>query len=179
MKIILKTLEDLGYDVFYDVLVASDFGVPQARNRIYIVCFRKDLGVTNFNFPKPTYKKIYVKDILEDDEKAKDCIVNRTDLKFWKKDETPSLKLIQIGQINNGGQGERIYSINGHAITLSAYGSGMRKSIAADAMIIFTMAVGTVLEIHGAFPLKNPTQIEKHALIAIIRRFNYVYYRER
>ena len=58
-------------------------------------------------------------------------------------------------------------------------GSGMRKSIAADAMIIFTMAVGTVLEIHGAFPLKNPTQIEKHALIAIIRRFNYVYYRER
>lgn len=125
LKIILKTLEDLGYDVFYDVLVASDFGVPQARNRIYIVCFRKDLGITNFNFPKPTYKKIYVKDILEDDEKAKDCIVNRIDLKFWEKDETPSLKLIQIGQINNGGQGERIYSINGHAITLSAYGGGV------------------------------------------------------
>ena len=125
LKIILNTLEDLGYDVFYEVLVASDFGVPQARNRIYIVCFRKDLRITNFNFPKPTYKKIYVKDILEDDETAKDCIVNRTDLKFWKKDETPSLKLIQIGQINNGGQGERIYSINGHAITLSAYGGGV------------------------------------------------------
>ena len=125
LKIILGTLEDLGYDVFYQVLVASDFGVPQARNRIYIVCFRKDLGITNFHFPKPTYKKIYVKDILEDDETAKDCIVNRTDLKFWKKDETPSLKLIQIGQINNGGQGERIYSINGHAITLSAYGGGV------------------------------------------------------
>ena len=125
LKIILKTLEDLGYDVFYEVLVASDFGVPQARNRIYIVCFRKDLGITSFNFPQPTYKKIYVKDILEDDEQAKDCIVNRTDLKFWKKDETPSLKLIQIGQINNGGQGERIYSINGHAITLSAYGGGV------------------------------------------------------
>ena len=42
-----------------------------------------------------------------------------------KRDETPSLKLIQIGQINNGGQGERIYSINGHAITLSAYGGGV------------------------------------------------------
>ncbi len=125
LKIILRTLENLGYDVFYQVLVASDFGVPQARNRIYIICFRKDLEITSFNFPQPTYKKIYVKDILEDDEQAKDCIVNRTDLKFWKKDETPSLKLIQIGQINNGGQGERIYSINGHAITLSAYGGGV------------------------------------------------------
>ncbi len=125
LKIIIKTLEDLEYNVFYQVLVASHYGVPQARERIYIIGFRKDLSITNFQFPKPTYKKVFVRDILEDDEKAKDCIVNRTDLKFWKRDETPSLKLIQIGQINNGGQGERIYSINGHAITLSAYGGGV------------------------------------------------------
>jgi len=125
LKIILKTLEDLGYNIFYQVLVASHYGVPQQRERIYIVGFRKDLGITYFQFPKPTYKRIFVKDILEDDEKARDCIVNRTDLKFWKRDETPSLKLIQIGQINNGGQGERIYSINGHAVTLSAYGGGV------------------------------------------------------
>lgn len=125
LKIILRTLEDLGYNVFYQVLVASHYGVPQQRERIYIIGFRKDLGIINFQFPKPTYKKIFVKDILEDEEKAKDCIVNRTDLKFWKRDETPSLKLIQIGQINNGGQGERIYSINGHAVTLSAYGGGV------------------------------------------------------
>jgi len=125
LKIILKTLEDLGYNVFYQVLVSSTFGVPQARERIYIVCFRKDLEITNFSFPKPTYKKIIVKDILEDDEKAIDCIINRTDLKFWERNETPSLRPIQIGQINNGGQGERIYSIKGHAITLSAYGGGV------------------------------------------------------
>ncbi len=125
LKIILRTLEDLGYDVFYQVLVASHYGVPQQRERIYIVCFRKDLGIIDFQFPRPTYKRIFVKDILEDEETAKDCIVNRTDLKFWKRDETPSLKLIQIGQINNGGQGERIYSINGHAVTLSAYGGGV------------------------------------------------------
>src|SRR3989338_10437700 len=82
LKIILRTLEDLGYDVFYQVLVASHYGVPQQRERIYIIGFRKDLGITYFQFPKPTYKGIFVKDILEDEEKAKDCIVNRTDLKF-------------------------------------------------------------------------------------------------
>jgi DNA (cytosine-5)-methyltransferase 1 len=125
LKIILRTLEDLGYNVFYDILKASNYGVPQARERIYLICFRKDLAISNFNFPKPTNKQIYIKDILEDEKKAKDCIVNRTDLKFWEKDETPSLRPIQIGQINNGGQGERIYSINGHAITLSAYGGGV------------------------------------------------------
>ncbi|MBW6451655.1 MAG: DNA cytosine methyltransferase [DPANN group archaeon] len=125
LKIILRTLEELGYNVFYEVLKASYYDVPQARERIYIVCFRKDLEITNFNFPKPTNKQIYVKDILENDENTKDCIVNRTDVKFWKRDETPSLNPIQIGQINNGGQGERIYSINGHAITLSAYGGGV------------------------------------------------------
>lgn len=124
LKIILRILDDIGYDAYYQVLSASHYGVPQARERIYIVAFRKDLGVDYFYFPKPTYNHIYVKDILEDNIIAAEHIINRTDIKFWKKDETPQLKPIQIGKINNGGQGERIYSIKGHAITLSAYGGG-------------------------------------------------------
>lgn len=124
LKIILRILDDIGYDAYYKILVASHYGVPQARERIYIVAFRKDLNITYFKFPRPTYRKIFVKDILEEDDKTQAHVINRTDLKFWKRDETPSLKPIQIGQINNGGQGERIYSVNGHAITLSAYGGG-------------------------------------------------------
>src|SRR3989338_8067287 len=124
LKIILGILDEIGYNAYYKVLVASHYGVPQARERIYIAAFRKDLGVSYFYFPKPTYKKIYVKDILEDEAKTWDCIVDRKDIRFWKREDTPQLKPIQIGQINNGGQGERIYSINGHAITLSAYGGG-------------------------------------------------------
>ncbi len=125
LKIILRTIEDIGYNVFYKVLVASHYGVPQARERIYIIAFRKDLGITEFNFPKPIYKKVYVKDILEQNRDMGEYVINRTDVKFWNRDETPALKPIQIGKINNGGQGERIYSINGHAITLSAYGGGV------------------------------------------------------
>ncbi|MEK6760901.1 MAG: DNA cytosine methyltransferase [Nanoarchaeota archaeon] len=124
LKTILRILDDIGYDAYYNILTASDYGVPQSRERIYIVAFRKDLGVKYFYFPKKTYRKIFLRNILENDEKTADCIINRKDLKFWKRDETPSLKPIQIGQINNGGQGERIYSVNGHAITLSAYGGG-------------------------------------------------------
>jgi len=124
LKIILKTLDELGYNTFWKVLCASHYGVPQARERIYIVCFRKDLGIKKFNFPSPSFKKIYVKEILENNDKTNNLIIERNDIKFWKRDESPKLKPIQIGIINKGGQGERIYSINGHAITLSAYGGG-------------------------------------------------------
>ncbi len=124
LKIILRILDETGYNAYYKVLSASHYGVPQSRERIYIVAFRKDLGVNYFYFPKPSYKKIYVKDILENEKATEEHILNRKDIKFWEKDQTPQLKPIQIGKINNGGQGERIYSINGHAITLSAYGGG-------------------------------------------------------
>ena len=124
LKIIINTIDELGYNTFWKVLNASNYGVPQARERIYIVAFRKDLKVKRFNFPSPKFKRIYIKDILESNDNTKELTIERNDIKFWKRDESPRLKPIQIGTINKGGQGERIYSVNGHAITLSAYGGG-------------------------------------------------------
>ena len=48
--LILKEFEDCGYDVKYDVLNSADFAVPQKRERVVIVGFRKDLNI-NFKFP--------------------------------------------------------------------------------------------------------------------------------
>ena len=47
----LGLLDKEGYRVYYNVLNASRFGVPQKRERIYFVCLRKDLNGANFNFP--------------------------------------------------------------------------------------------------------------------------------
>jgi len=59
----IKTiLEGLGYEIYAQVLNAKDFGVPQNRERIYIVGF---LGKTNFTFPKPSGIKTRLGDILE------------------------------------------------------------------------------------------------------------------
>lgn len=55
-------LEELGYQIYADVLNARDFGVPQNRERIYIIGF---LGETKFSFPKPLNKKTRLGDILE------------------------------------------------------------------------------------------------------------------
>jgi DNA (cytosine-5)-methyltransferase 1 len=132
LKIILNTLYDLGYKVNYKVLNAGDFGLPQNRERIFIVCFRNDLGISDFSFPNPVGKSVSLNDILEDNPEAK--IITRSDIKITKTFipqvnifgdlELPN-KPVQIGIVNKGGQGERIYSTYGHACTLSAYGGGV------------------------------------------------------
>lgn len=49
--LILKEFEESGYDVKYSVINAASFGVPQKRERVIIVGFRKDLNI-EFEFPK-------------------------------------------------------------------------------------------------------------------------------
>jgi len=133
LRTVKSTLKSLGYTVFYKILNASNYGLPQNRARIFIVCFRNDLIINNFKFPKPLNIKSSLFDILEKNPiNAK--IINRPDVVFTKKTYKPQVnssgqinlpnKPIQIGYVNKGGQGERIYSPYGHAITLSAYGGG-------------------------------------------------------
>jgi len=124
---IINVLEDIGYNPFYKILKSSDFGLPQARERIYIVAFREELNIKDFEFPKPTKEKKIVKDILEKEEFVPEgCYINRADIKIYGDENkiVEATKPLQIGTINNGGQGERIYSVYGSGITLSAYGGG-------------------------------------------------------
>jgi DNA (cytosine-5)-methyltransferase 1 len=129
---VMSVLDEIGYNAFAKVLNASHYGAPTSRERVYLICFRKDLGVSSFEFPLPTFEKIYLKDYLEDNMLLSEFEINRPDIRFYKEAEQPlQLNPIQIGTINNGGQGERIYSINGHAITLSAHGGGAASKTGA------------------------------------------------
>lgn len=71
LKIIMEHLEALNYYVKAEILRAGDFGVPQNRERIYIVGFSKDFfnlpANYDFKFPQPTYSKTRLGDILEHD----------------------------------------------------------------------------------------------------------------
>ncbi len=66
-KVIQETLDGIGYNVFAKILNASDFGLPQNRERIFIVCVnRKKIKSHDFEFPKPINAKTRVGDILEE-----------------------------------------------------------------------------------------------------------------
>lgn len=55
-----------GYTLFYKLLNAKDYGVPQNRERIIIIGFRNDLGINNFEFPQPQEKVVTLRDALKD-----------------------------------------------------------------------------------------------------------------
>ena len=64
--IIKNTLREIGYTPFEDILNSKDFGVPQNRERIYIVAFRNDIAPKEFIFPTPTDSTKRIADIMEE-----------------------------------------------------------------------------------------------------------------
>lgn len=132
LRVVLKTLDDLGYRVNYQILRSSDFGVPQARERIYFIAFRKDLNVKKFAFPTKFKETQTVRDILEKGPVPQENYITRTDIKLVKNFTILDRRRPkQIGTINKGGQGERIYSIDAAGITLSAHGGGAASKTGA------------------------------------------------
>lgn len=130
LDVVRKTITDLGYTFDAKVLSAADYGVPQKRERIFMVSFRKDLGLSSFDFPNKIELDKNLSDLLlQDDAETEKLVFSRSDLFLEETNSVRKNKLphnsIRIGQVNKGGQGERIYSPEGVAITLSAYGGGV------------------------------------------------------
>lgn len=127
LAVVKTTMEELGYQFHARILNAVDYGIPQKRERIYMVCFREDVPRTDFEYPKPFQLTKHVEDyLLQDNNLVKDLYVTRPDMYFKNTENTIySNKPIRLGTVNKGGQGERIYSTKGIAITLSAYGGGI------------------------------------------------------
>lgn len=70
-KTVLDSLDGAGYNNYWAVLNAKDYGIPQNRERVFIVSIRKDVDNGGFKFPEKMPLNIRVKDILENsvDEK--------------------------------------------------------------------------------------------------------------
>ena len=131
---ILKQLESLNYQVEYQILDASDYQLPQARKRLFMLGFNKDIFPlpVEYNSPAKLPLEKTVKDILEIEGKRTN--IEKKNIN-WLTKISHSLKKYtkpkRIGTISKGGQGERIYSIDAPAITLSASSGGSAPNTGA------------------------------------------------
>lgn len=89
--LIIKEFEDSGYDVQYKVLNSAEYGVPQKRERVIIVGFRKDLHVT-FSFPSEKIEEednyATLREVIEKDVDEKYYFSDRAVAGMMKKRET-------------------------------------------------------------------------------------------
>lgn len=87
-EIIMDTLNSIGYDVFYDVLDAQDFELPQVRKRVIIVGYRKDMNIQTFDFPQGDKGvRVPIKDYLENNPSGYSISNHLQENYLFKKDD--------------------------------------------------------------------------------------------
>lgn len=124
-KVITDAFRNLGYQVFWKVLNSKDFGVPQNRERIYIVAFRDDLGVEDFAFPEGKECTACIRDILDDAP---------VPAKYYLSDVyVDTLKKHKARHESKGnGFGYEIRDLDGIAGTIVCGGMGRERNLIID-----------------------------------------------
>lgn len=65
IEAIIEDFSNCGYNVTYQLLNAKDYGVPEDRERVIIVGFRKDIGIKEFDFPLPRKYRVTMREALK------------------------------------------------------------------------------------------------------------------
>jgi len=140
---VLSSLEAAGYNNYWRVLNAKDYGIPQNRERVFIVSIRRDVDEGDFQFPDKEPLMLRLRDMLEPAESVDEKYYLSTEREGVRRliaeletryslpvaariGETPVI--CQVGNIvdnpNRDSQRGRIYDPSGLAPTLNTVGGG-------------------------------------------------------
>lgn len=89
---LLDVLNELGYNTYWKVLNAKDYGVPQNRERVFAISIRKDIDDGKFEFPQPFDNGVRLKDVLEDNVDEKYYLTDTMIRGFIKHNENHTAK---------------------------------------------------------------------------------------
>ncbi len=97
----LEIMQHSGYNNYYQILNAKDYGVPQNRERVFTVSIRKDIDNGTFLFPKPFKLELRFKDMLENEADEKYYLSEEKINKIinWKAHQKPLEKVLGLNSI--------------------------------------------------------------------------------
>lgn len=118
----IQALDELGYNSYYKVLNAKDYGIPQNRERVFTVSIRKDIDEGSFLFPEKEELRLKLKDLLE----------NEVDEKYFLSEEQISkLTFVNENELNlnyyNYDEMNRVYSADYISPALRTMQGGNRQ----------------------------------------------------
>lgn len=118
----LYELNNFGYNTYWKVLNAKDYGVPQNRERVFAISIRKDIDDGKFEFPQPFDNGVRLKDVLEDNVDEKYYLSEDIQNRFILTDETLTKNIIGTTkpEYRSIGQRDLVYSENSIMGTLVA-----------------------------------------------------------
>lgn len=135
-KMFTDELDEYGYNVYWKVLNAKDYGVPQNRERVYLIFIKKELDNGKFVFPEGFDNGIRLRDVLENsvdekyyisEDKVRKFVANLQDIS--NEDESNSPKF--IGNINRPdfgtGYAGGVWDTNNISPTLTTMQGGGRQ----------------------------------------------------
>ncbi|KAB3529985.1 DNA cytosine methyltransferase [Alkaliphilus pronyensis] len=124
-KTLKRILEDLDYNVFSKVLNSKNFGVPQNRERIYIVAFRKDIAPISFEFPETSGTKVSIKDVMEENEVSSKYYLSDVYLESLRRHKARHAK-------KGNGFGYEIRDLDDIALAIVCGGMGRERNLIID-----------------------------------------------
>lgn len=128
-QIVLASLEAAGYNNYWQVLNAKDYGIPQNRERVFIISIRKDIDTGSFKFPEPFPLELRLKDMLEDEVDEKFYLSNTQTDKLNINNESRLNEINMLGMLDIKGneQVRRVYGTDGISPTLNTMQGGNRQ----------------------------------------------------
>lgn len=119
---LLDVLDELGYNTYWKVLNAKDYGVPQNRERVFAISIRKDIDDGKFKFPQPFDNGVRLKDVLEDNVDERYYLSEDIQNRLIITDKTLTKNIIETTKpsFRTIGQRDVVYSENSIMGTLVA-----------------------------------------------------------
>ena len=100
---LIDVLGELGFNTYWSIINGKDCGIPQNRERVFIIAIRKDIDTCKFDFPKPFDNGLRLRDVLEEVVDEKYYLSEEAVSKFKYKEAGENVK--QVGWLKKSENG--------------------------------------------------------------------------